>query len=151
MKKLLLVVLVFSCNFINAQEDQIKNTIHTFFKGLHNGDTALIATTIHKDLKLQTTFVNNEGNNVLKNESKENFLKSIANKKKEDVWLENLLYFEISIDENLASVWTPYEFYVNGSFSHCGANSFQLFNNNGNWEIIFLVDSRRRKGCEIKE
>jgi len=151
MKKLLLVVLVFSCNFINAQEDQIKNTIHTFFKGLHNGDTALIATTIHKDLKLQTTFVNNEGNNVLKNELKENFLKSIANKKKEDVWLENLLYFEISIDENLASVWTPYEFYVNGSFSHCGANSFQLFNNNGNWEIIFLVDSRRRKGCEIKE
>jgi len=75
----------------------------------------------------------------------------VANKKKEEIWLEKLLYFDINIDGNLASVWTPYEFYVNGSFSHCGSNSFQLFKNNGNWEIIFLVDTRRRQGCEIKE
>lgn len=75
----------------------------------------------------------------------------MANKKKEEIWLEKLLYFDINIDGNLASAWTPYEFYVNGSFSHCGSNSFQLFKNNGNWEIIFLVDTRRRQGCEIKE
>jgi hypothetical protein len=151
MKKALFILLILSFSFANAQEEQIKNTIHTFFEGLHNGDTALITKTIHKDLKLQTTFVNKEGENILRNELKDDFLKSIANKNKEDIWLEKLLYFEINIDGNLAAVWTPYEFYVNGSFSHCGANSFQLFNNNGNWEIIFLVDTRRRQGCEIKE
>lgn len=151
MKKLFLILFVFSFCFANAQEEEIKNTIHTFFKGLHNGDTALISKTIHKDLKLQTTFVNNEGKNILRSELKENFLLSVAHKKKEDVWLEKLLYIDINIDGNLASVWTPYEFYVNGSFSHCGSNSFQLFNNNGNWEILFLVDTRRRHGCEIKE
>ena len=151
MKKSFLILFLFSFFIVNAQEEQIKNTIHTFFKGLHNGDTVLLSKTIHKDLKLQTTFVNKEGKSILRNELKENFLKSVANKKKEEIWLEKLLYFDINIDGNLASAWTPYEFYVNGSFSHCGSNSFQLFKNNGNWEIIFLVDTRRRQGCEIKE
>ena len=151
MKKSFLILFLFSFFIVNAQEEQIKNTIHTFFKGLHNGDTVLLSKTIHKDLKLQTTFVNKEGKSILRNELKENFLKSVANKKKEEIWLEKLLYFDINIDGNLASAWTPYEFYVNGSFSHCGSNSIQLFKNNGNWEIIFLVDTRRRQGCEIKE
>ena len=59
---------------------------------------------------------------------------------------EKLLLYDIKIDGNLASVWTPYEFYFNEKFSHCGANSFQLFNNNGKWEIIYLVDMRKRAG-----
>ena len=54
----------------------------------------------------------------------------------------------IKIDGNLASVWTPSEFYYNGNFSHCGANSFQLFNNNGKWQIIYIVDMRRRDNCK---
>ncbi len=151
MKKSFLILFIFSFFFANAQEEDIKNTIHTFFEGLHNGDTTLIVKTIHKDLKLQTTFVNKEGKSILKNELKNDFLKIVSNKKKEDVWLEKLLYFNINIDDNLASVWTPYEFYVNGSFSHCGSNSFQLVKMNGNWKIIYLVDIRRRQGCEIKE
>jgi hypothetical protein len=76
-------------------------------------------------------------------------LTSIANKKPETVYLEKLLSYDIKVDGNLASVWTPYEFYLNGNFSHCGANSFQLFHNNGKWEIIFLVDMRRRESCEV--
>ena len=52
----------------------------------------------------------------------------------------------------MASVWTPYEFYFNGTFSHCGANSFQLFKEDNQWKIIFLVDIRRRENCKaLKE
>ncbi|MEO9572112.1 MAG: hypothetical protein ABJH82_14470 [Polaribacter sp.] len=75
-------------------------------------------------------------------------LKGIASKKPTDVYLEKLLSYSIKIDGNLASVWTPYEFYLNGNFSHCGANSFQLFSNNGVWEIVYLVDMRRRENCK---
>ena len=75
-------------------------------------------------------------------------MQAISGKKKADVYLEKLLSYDIRIDGNLASVWTPYEFYLNGNFSHCGANSFQLFHNNGKWEIIFLVDMRRRGDCK---
>ena len=58
---------------------------------------------------------------------------------------------DIKIDGNLASVWTPYEFYLDNNFSHCGVNSFQLFNNNGNWEIIYIVDTRKKLGCKLSD
>lgn len=137
---------------LSAQEktdqSEIKAVIETFFEGLHNGDSTKIRSTLHKDLKIQTTSTTKEGNKLLRNETVSAFLTSVANKKPEHVYFEKLLSYDIKIDGNLASVWTPYEFYFNGNFSHCGANSFQLFNNNGKWEIIYLVDMRRRMGCK---
>jgi hypothetical protein len=34
---------------------------------------------------------------------------------------------------------------IDGSFSHLGANSFQLFNNNRTLNLIYLVDIREEK------
>lgn len=155
MKKGTLIVLLFVVNFMysqtNSNEKAIKKTINTFFEGLHKGDTAIINTTINTTLKMQTIYVNKEGNSILKTETKRNFLTAISKKKAEDVWFEKLLSITVKIDGNLASVWTPYEFYFNNKFSHCGVNSFQLFNNNGNWEIAYLVDTRRKQDCNVEE
>lgn len=131
---------------------KVKKVIETFFEGLHKGDSTILKSTLHKDVKIQTTSTNKLGESMLTTDSKEKLLSSVANKKPENIYLEKLLSFDIKIDGNLASVWTPYEFYLNGNFSHCGANSFQLFHNNGKWEIIFLVDMRRRDNCKaLKE
>jgi hypothetical protein len=140
---------------MSAQEDTekqaIKKVIETFFEGLHKGDSTIMETTLHKEIKIQTTATNREQVKFLKTESRQQLLTNIANKKPTDVYKEKLLSYDIKVDGNLASVWTPYEFYYNGNFSHCGANSFQLFNNNGTWEIIYLVDMRRRNGCKALE
>ena len=53
----------------------------------------------------------------------------------------------IKIDGALASVWTPYKFYSGATFSHCGANSFQLVKIDGAWKIQYIIDTRR-KGCK---
>jgi len=131
----------------NSEEKAIKKVIEIFFEGLHNGDSTLIKTTLHSSLKLQSTSNNREGKSILNTQTKSEFLKVIASKKVTDTYLEKLGSFDIKIDGNLASVWTPYEFYYNGKFSHCGANSFQLFKNNGIWEITYLIDMRRREKC----
>lgn len=141
-----LFLMIFSCVF--SQETEIKNTIDTFFEGLQKGDSITLKKTIHTDLTLQTAFVNKEGKSILKAETKNQFLKAISSKKPEDIWFEKLLSYTIKVDRNLATVWTPYEFYFNNNFSHCGVNSFQLFNNNGKWEIISIVDTRSREGCK---
>ena len=150
-----LVALIFSVTITaqeKSEEKKIKRVIDTFFEGLHKGDSTIIKNTLHAQIKIQTTSSNKEGKNILKTESRNQLLSAIANKKSEHVYLEKLLSYTIKIDGNLASVWTPYEFYFNGNFSHCGANSFQLFNNNGKWEIIYLVDMRRRGSCKaLKE
>ncbi len=61
---------------------------------------------------------------------------------------ERIQDYEIRIDGNLASVWTPYSFYFDGNFSHCGVNSFQLVRMAEGWKIVYLIDTRRKEGCE---
>ena len=135
----------------SSEDQKIKEVISLFFDGLHKGDSSLVRKTLHKEIKIQTTFTNKTGKKVLISETREKLLKTIVSKKASDTYFEKLLSYTIKIDGNLASVWTPYEFYYNGKFSHCGANSFQLFNNNGTWEIIYLVDMRRRENCKVTE
>lgn len=135
----------------NNQKQAIKKTIGTFFEALHKGDSTLMKTVLHESLHLQTTRDNREGKNLLFTETKQQLLINIAKKNPSDTYFEKLLSYDIKIDGNLASVWTPYEFYYNGNFSHCGANSFQLFDNNGKWQIIYLVDMRRRQKCQPSE
>lgn len=149
------VILLVSVQFAAAQQETekqaIKKVVETFFEGLHKGDSTIMSATLHKDIKIQTTATNREQVKVLRTESREQLLAGVANKKPTNKYFEKLLSYDIKIDGNLASVWTPYEFYLNDNFSHCGANSFQLFNNNGKWEIIYLVDMRRRAGCKALE
>ena len=146
------LLLLISSLVITAQEkneqQEVKKVIETFFIGLHKGDSTIMKSTLHKNIKIQTTFTNREGLKNLNNQSRQALLTGVANKKPENVYLEKLLSYDIKIDGNLASVWTPYEFYLNDNFSHCGANSFQLFNNNGKWQIIYIVDMRRRDNCK---
>ena len=150
-KVILLSLSIFFAISIQAQTDKvaaIKKTIETFFEGLHKGDSTIASKVLHTSFSAQTTATNAKGVKVLGNDSREKLLTSIANKKKEHKYFEKLLSFDIKIDGNLASVWTPYEFYFNDNFSHCGANSFQLFDNNGEWQIIYVVDMRRRNSCK---
>lgn len=151
---ILVVLLFFSfTETITAQGDQkeeVKKVIQHFFKGLQAGDTVTIKETLGTTVVLQTAYTNKEGKSILRNDDFDRFLKSIGSKKPEDIWEEKLLSYSIQIDGNMANAWTPYEFYFNNNFSHCGVNSFQLFNDGNDWKIIYLIDTRRRKGCNAK-
>lgn len=155
MRKIIFPLFLTIVSFTFAQKEnaelKIKKTINTFFDGLHKGDTLLMDGAVNNDFKLQSAFYNKEGKSILRNETKANFFKAIAGKNSSDIWFEKLISFEILIDGNLASVWTPYEFYVNDTFSHCGVNSFQLFKRDENWEIVYIIDTKRRKGCKALE
>ncbi|WP_237276874.1 nuclear transport factor 2 family protein [Tenacibaculum ovolyticum] len=156
MPKIITLLIIFVLTtVVNAQTNNeriaVKKTVETFFDGLHKGDSTIVGSTLHTTIKIQTTFTNKDGEKKLITDSKKKLLIGIANKKVENTYLEKLLSWDIKINGNLASIWTPYEFYLNGKLSHCGANSFQLFNNNGKWEIIYLVDMRSRKNCNIQK
>jgi hypothetical protein len=130
------------------QKQEVKQTIMEFFNGFHSGDTTLMRKVIHKDLILQTISKNKEGEDVLHTDEVNKFLMSIATRPSSQRWDERLLLFTIQVDGTMANVWTPYEFWYNEQFSHCGVNSFQLMNENGVWKIIYLVDTRRKEDCQ---
>ena len=61
---------------------------------------------------------------------------------------ERISFETVKVDGDLAIAWTPYKFYLGDQFSHCGVNSFQLVKLEGVWRIQYLIDTRRRQGCE---
>jgi len=132
----------------DSEEIQVKQAIDTFFEGFHKGDTVLMKSVMYGKFPTQTTYKNKEGKNVLVTEESSKLIQAIANRPADQKWEERLLDYSIQVDGTMANAWTPYEFWFNDTFSHCGVNSFQLFNDDGNWKIIYLIDTRRREGCQ---
>lgn len=117
-----------------------------FFEGFHKSDTLIMRKVLLGDVPMQTIANTPEG--VKTNISDVNsFLVAIHNRKKDQKWSEKLLDIKVRADDMIAEVWTPYEFYLNDEFSHCGVNVFQLFNTVDGWKIISIADSRKKKGC----
>jgi len=97
---------------------------------------------------MQTAYTDKKGRPKLNSDDPNGFLSAIANRQADQKWDERLLDYKVEIDGNLAHVWTPYEFWFNENFSHCGANSFTLAKFDDGWKIIHLIDSRRKEGCK---
>ena len=55
----------------------------------------------------------------------------------------------IRIDNDLAVVWAPFDFLVNGKVDHCGTDLFNLVRTNGKWLIASVADTGR-KDCTAK-
>ena len=135
---------------INAQaqtpEKEIQSVIETLFDGMRAGDSTMVASAFSRDAIMQTVAKNQQGNVIKIEGNLAQFLNAVGTPH-EQVWDEKIGGYEIKIDGDLASAWTPYEFYLGDNFSHCGVNSFQLARLDGEWKIIYIVDTRRRTNC----
>jgi len=143
-----LTALVFSIgSFAQPAEDSIKVTIHTLFAAMKNGDASLFKTVFSDSAVMQTIIRNKDGQTLVKTESVDEFA-AFVGKLKKDSADERITFETIKVDGPLSIAWTPYDFYYNGVFSHCGVNSFQLVRFEGSWKIQYLIDTRRKQGCK---
>lgn len=113
---------------------------------MKNSDTALLKTTISDNAVLQTVVMNKEQKVVVRTESMKNFIDFVA-KPHPLIFDERIAFETIKVDIDLASVWTPYKFYLGDKFSHCGVNSFQMVKLDDKWKIQYIIDTRRKDKC----
>ena len=50
----------------------------------------------------------------------------------------------VKIDNDLAVVWAPFEFLVDGKVDHCGTDLFNLVRQDGKWLIASVADTGRK-------
>ncbi|MGB0836919.1 MAG: nuclear transport factor 2 family protein [Flavobacteriaceae bacterium] len=131
-----------------SETQKIQAVIDTFFEGLEQGDTVMIASILSKDIILESAFKNREGVESSTRMTRDQIMKGLGSKKAADIWEERLGAYSFHVDANLASVWVPYSFYLNKEFSHCGSNSFQMVRRGGTWEIVYIIDVRKRSDCK---
>lgn len=150
MKKLILILLV-SISGLGAAaqtaEDSIKAVIMNLFDGMRTIDTTRLKNVFAENCTMQTIAKNKTGETLVITDSVSKFIAGIS-KLPVGAADEQIKFGQLKIDGPLASVWTPYKFFYNGKFSHCGVNSFQLVKLNNEWKIQYLIDTRRRTGCE---
>jgi hypothetical protein len=150
MKKLLILILViFLSSKLFAQQteaDAIKQTINTLFNAMRKGDSTLLRSAFSKGMILQSISNDKDGKAILSTENVNDFIKAIGTPHAA-VYDERIVYDAIKIDGSLASVWTPYKFYLGDQFSHCGVDVFQLMKTADGWKVIYIVDTRRKGDC----
>lgn len=150
MRKVLLFVLItVGMNNLQAQsaEDSVKAIVNQLFEGMKTANATLVKGAFADSAVLQTIARSREGKTIIRNEEVSAFADFVG-KQKQGAADERIQFETIKIDGPLAIVWTPYKFYYNGQFSHCGVNSFQLVRFNGQWKIQYLIDTRRKDQCD---
>ena len=147
MKNLILVI-TFCVSALTSfsQEAQIRATIEKMFQSMYKRDTAVLRSCFIPAAHLLTFQYDAKGHPRAKAETLVDFLNGVSILS-EEVIEEKLVGWQCLIDEGIASVWAPYEFYFDGKFSHCGVNSFQLIQVQGDWKISQITDTRRTKKC----
>ena len=66
-----------------------------------------------------------------------------------EIYQERYWDAQVTTNGHIASVWAPYDFYLNGSFSHCGIDLFYLVKEQSTWKIAHFGYTRN-KNCSSK-
>lgn len=133
-------------NETNTEEAAILSTVDSFFAALARADRNGLEATTRADAEFVISAVDADGEISLSSRSRDEFVSSIANNSA--ALLERYWDATVLIREGIAVFWAPYDFHVDGNFSHCGIDSFQLFKENGRWKIGNSSYTIERLDCE---
>lgn len=143
MNKIMAFLVLISISCLGQQNKDIEKPIRNLFLGMKNADLELVKSAFAESAVLQT--ITKDG--TVKSDSISDFIASVSKFTKGDLD-ERIIVEAIHTDGNLATVFTPYSFYLKGKLSHCGANSFQLVKQNNEWKIQYIIDTRRKDNCK---
>ena len=144
---LLLTICITEAGRAQTAEDSIKAAVNALFTAMRTADGDGLRSIFSDNATLQTITRDREGKVRVATENLTELIEFVKGLKKDSAD-ERVKFEAIRIDGPLAAAWTPYQFYHNGKFSHCGVNSFQLVRLDGTWKIQYIIDTRRRTGCQ---
>ena len=147
---LILILISFSC-FSQEPNDsdkiKVKKVVNQFFESLNKQDSILYKKILFLEGQIWSI------NNTTKSSSMSMrfFRDDIGTFNPDEIWEEIPLSFDIKIHNGIAMAWVPYEFKVNGKFTHCGIDIFTLTETNEGWKIINASYTKYLDGCnELK-
>ncbi len=122
-------------------QDTPKKVVEVFFEAFHAKDTLTLNRLMTQTCELKSISIR-KGNTKQTTETVEDFLNALIKIPQTIKFEELILSYSEQQDQLLASVWTPYEFYINNLLSHTGHNLFILTKQDQKWLISGVYDSR---------
>ena len=125
---------------IGDKKDILK-VIDVFMTAVNSKDKSIFDSVSHKGIQRIVTLVDQHQviTTVYDNDTLLEGLKDVEGGFRERYWDVVVL-----TDGNIASVWAPYDFFINGKFSHCGVDLFYLVKENKEWKIAHFGYTRNK-------
>jgi hypothetical protein len=142
-------LLLTNLSFAQSEDEKaVKAVVIQLFEGMQKHDSTMIRACFHPSARMQSMGADRKTGVVgLTTEATiDGFVKSIGSIPASVKIEERVLSYEIRVDAQMATAWTPYELYVNEKRQHCGVDAFQFFKTEKGWKIISIADTRRK--CE---
>ena len=54
----------------------------------------------------------------------------------------------VQVHQKIATVWAPYDLWVNDTYSHCGVDVFTLLKTSAGWKIASLAFTMEKEECK---
>lgn len=128
-----------------TDEQAILNTVDQFFTALAERNRQLLTSiTVQGSLNISTS-LETSGNQRIRIQNYTQLLNNLSSEG--PALLERYWDPTVLIQRDIAVFWAPYDFHVNGEFSHCGIDSFQLIKRDDRWLLTNLSWTVERTGC----
>lgn len=125
-----------------AEEDAVVAVVQRLFDAMNANDGEMAASVFHPEARLGRA--NDDGISF----SSADGIVSAIGRDKDQVWEEPIWDWAVHVDGRLAQMWTKYAFYLDGEFSHCGTDAFELYKTpDAGWQVTQLVDTSRTEDC----
>jgi hypothetical protein len=128
-------------------EDEVRAVVDALFDAMRASDSAAVRELFHPEMDKMASSGVRDGVAGVGFGAISGFVEAVGGAEP-GAFDEKIGPAEIRIDDNLATVFTPYAFHYNGNLSHCGVNVFLIARVGEEWRIVGLADTRRRQGCE---
>jgi hypothetical protein len=128
-----------------AEAERVVVVVEQLFAGIERQDTTLLAQLLDPGAQLVSVRTV-DSVPVWTRRTKAEFLTGIATN--EATMVERMWDPEVRLDGDIATLWAPYDFHIDGQFSHCGYDAFHLTRVAGDWLIAAITYTVRTTGCE---
>ena len=134
---------------LEAQEDEASAAalavVQRFFDSMRDRDSIAATATLLETGQFISTRAGADGGPTLRAQPFRDYVATVA--RLPDDYLERMWNPTVLLRGDVAMVWAPYDFHVNGRFSHCGIDVFSLLRTADGWKIAAGAYTVEREGC----
>lgn len=138
--------LSFACTAADddAEREQLVVTVQAFFDAMTDRDERRMNSLLTPDGIIYGYRAGPDGLSIIRS-THQAFVDSLV--AGEQRLVERFWEPQILLHDRMAVVWTPYDLYIDGVFSHCGIDNFSFLNTDDGWKITGIVFSMETEDC----
>jgi hypothetical protein len=137
------LLIIVPCSAQGKEEMAVLGTIDRFFAAMTARDTTAMARTLVRAGNLHIASM--DASSPIRTVTNLEYLMRLA--KGTERFVERYWDAAVQIDGTVASATMPYDFHVDGNFSHCGVDLFTLVKGPEGWRIACVAYTRQTEGC----